>query len=108
MDTIQKVVDPIPVEIVPSPSIIRPALEYRAVQNPFKEKMIPIPTATCPVEPIALRLAPALLHIDEELVRSLHVRRIGRNLNAEQLVVQFNELVPDGVSLGGFDIGFDS
>ena len=38
----------------------------------------------------------AFPHVDEEPVRCLHVRRIGRNLNAEQLVVQLDELVPDG------------
>ena len=110
VDTVQEVIDVVPIEVVP-PSMFVFVRHNGVVQDSFKEEVIPVPIATIPpfeLEPTVQDVASALPHGDEEPVRGFHVRRIGRDLNAEQLVVQFDELVPDAGSPGGaFGIRID-
>ena len=89
-------------------TIVVLALHHGVIQDTFQEAVVGEWTAiTPPFEPTDFRLAPALHHVDEEPVRGLDVRRVGRDLNPQQLLVQLDELAPDGQGASG-SFGVDS
>ena len=94
-------VDTFPGRRRPGPSRIRATgtvflyLNYSVVQDVLKKVDVPLPGTLPRLEPIVPRLAFAFPHVDEEPVGGFHFRRIGRNLDAEQLVVKLNEFVSD-------------
>ena len=84
--------DAVPVDAeVPAIFVVMPHNDV--TEDIFKEIEVG-EIATPPLEPVSPRRAPPLLRFDEEPVRCLHVRRMGRDLDPEQGLEQLRQLAP--------------
>ena len=95
--------------VVPTPAgFIVLVRHYRAIQDAVEEGPVVGPSACPRIEPPVVRLARAIHLIDEEPIRALHIRGVRGDLDPEQDLVQFHQLVPDGNLPGGaFAVRFD-